>query len=246
VVAATQASATVTPATLRGGRHFTCQHGKTWVVTGRGGRQYVIRNDAWATSQCISNSGGGAEFSVVRSWPREDWAGFPNIYYGCEQNVCTPGSVLPERVGKLASVTSNWHAVAARIGQWNVAYDIWFTRRPSVSQAHPVTEIMVWLDTRDLYSAVGWPIVRIGRQRYYMLTWITGHDGVTWRYIQFRRVYQGTVAVHLNLSQFFRTAERYGYLSGRDYLDVVEAGFETCRRGAGLGTKSFAVAVRSR
>jgi Glycosyl hydrolase family 12 len=246
IIPATQAGATVIPENLTSGIHVTCQPGKTWKVTGSGGRQYIIRNAAWATRQCIRNSGGGAAFTVIRSRPTQAWAGFPNIYYGCEWSVCTPGSVLPERVGLIGSVTSSWHAVVPRSGQWNVAYDIWFTRDSAISEAHPATEIMVWLDTRDLYSAAGWPIVTVGRQRYYLLTWITHYDGVYWRYVQFRRVHQGTVASNLNLAQFFTVAERDGYLSARDYLDAIEAGFETCRMGAGLGTKSFSATVRSR
>jgi Glycosyl hydrolase family 12 len=239
------ADAAAGPSVLAAGTHVTCQHGKTWEVTGRDGQRYIIRNSAWATRQCLRNNDGSASFTVTRSRPREAWAGFPNIYYGCERSVCTPGSVLPEQVRRLGTVTSSWQAVAPRKGRWNVAYDIWFSRRPSVSQAHPATELMVWLDTRGLYTVNRSPIVKVGRQRYHVVTWITGHGGASWRYVQFRRIYQGTEASHLNLSQFFAVAQRRGYLSGRDYLDAIEAGFETCSHGAGLGTKRFAVSIGS-
>jgi hypothetical protein len=239
-------AAAVGPDVLTAGSHVTCQHGKTWIVKGRGGTEYVIRNSAWATRQCISNDDGRASFTVTRSRPREYWAGFPNIYYGCERTVCSPGTVLPERVRQLGTVTSSWHTIAPRSGRWNVAYDFWFSKYRSPSQAHPATELMVWLDSRDLYSVRGSPKIKIGRQRYYVISWRTGHNGASWRYVQFRRLWEGTVATNLNLSQFFTAAVRHHFISGRDYLDAIEAGYETCTRGAGLETKSFSVSIRPR
>jgi Glycosyl hydrolase family 12 len=239
-------AAAVGPDVLTAGSHVTCQHGKTWIVRGKGGKKYVIRNSAWATRQCISNNGGHASFTVTRSRPQEYWAGFPNIYYGCERSVCSPGTVLPERVRQLGTVTSSWHTIAPRRGRWNVAYDFWFSKYRSTSQAHPATELMIWLDSRDLYSVRGAPTTKIGRQRYHVLSWWTGHNGVSWRYVQFRRLWMGTVATNLNLTQFFKAAEKQHFISRRDYLDAIEAGYETCTRGAGLQTKSFSVSIHSR
>jgi Glycosyl hydrolase family 12 len=239
-------AAAVGPDVLTAGSHVTCAHGKTWIVRGRDDKEYVIRNSAWATRQCISNNGGRASFTITRSRPQEYWAGFPNIYYGCERSVCSPHTVLPERVDRLGTVTSSWRTVAPRSGRWNVAYDFWFSKYRSASQAHPATELMVWLDSRDLYSARGAPTTKIGRQRYYVLSWRTGSNGVSWRYVQFRRLWEGTVATDLNLTQFFTAAERHHFISGRDYLDAIEAGYETCTRGTGLETRSFSVSISHR
>jgi hypothetical protein len=226
-----------------GGVHHprvTCVPFKTF-VTGGG---YKVRNDTWDSEQCIRAGADG--LTVTRSRPAHIYSAYPNIFYGCEAGLCTPGTVLPAPVDQVRHLTTGLAATVTGSGAWNVAYDTWLSRGPDPAETHPAAELMVWLTTRGLDSAAGWPVVTVGRRSYYVEHW-TAHnaaEGISWEYIQFRRVHHTTSVTRLNLARFYQAAQRLGLLSRRYYLDAVEAGFEICRGGKGLAVTRFAVHAR--
>jgi len=144
-------------------------------------------------------------------------------------------------VSSLHRLTSTWRYSARASGQWNAAYDIWFDPRPVRGGQVTGTEIMLWLDVKNMSPVHGWPVLRIDGASWQFLHWRTYHNGTSWNYIQFRRVHTDTYVRNLNLIPFMQRAEASGLLRTSWYLTAVEAGFEICRDGTGLATDTFSV-----
>ncbi len=82
------------------------------VVTGAGGRRYVIENGNFGgRPECITNHGLRPNFTVTRSGADSNTArvmAYPFALYGCSWKVCTPRSGLPARVRKVRAATASW------------------------------------------------------------------------------------------------------------------------------------------
>jgi Glycosyl hydrolase family 12 len=253
---------TALPAQAATGRHpviTTISHRDAHrVVDGR----FVIRNDVFGPApehETITNVNLWANFIVTRSTARsrtsEAWA-FPDIFYGCAWNTCSPGTRLPLRVSSAMRARATWSIRARAGGLWNAAYDLWLMRSRHISgQAHGA-EIMIWLRT-SYVTPPGWrPVVRIDGTRWYFQTWracvrpaigtvvpATGQPSGCWRYVQFRRVVPTDYVRNLPLGPFFAFAERHRLASPRWWFTSIEAGFEIWRGGLGLATLRFRASI---
>jgi hypothetical protein len=141
-------------------------------------------------------------------------------------------------------------------GTYNTAYDLWFGKQ-SMTQGHADgAELMVWLNHRGGCCILrrNAPIVRINGVQYYFQFWHPSDPqfpGVSWNYIQFRRVVQTTHVTNLNLKPFIQYAEQAhraqgqpnALISRRWWLESLEGGFEIWNGGVGLRTTSFAAGV---
>ena len=171
---------------------------------------------------------------------------------------CLPGSrrtvTVRHRHTRTKVTTCAVHVLrnAAVPGMYNTSYDLWFGKR-SMTQGHADgAELMVWLNHRGgcciLFN--GAPIVRINGVRYYFQFWHPsdpGLPGVSWNYIQFRRVVQTTHVTNLNLKPFIEYAEQTHRSQGQPrplvspqwWLENLDGGFEIWSGGVGLRTTSF-------
>ncbi len=141
-------------------------------------------------------------------------------------------------------------------GMYNTGFDLWFGKH-SMTQGHADgAELMVWLNHRGgcciLWRNV--PIVRINGVRYYFQHWRpTDPDipGLSWNYLQFRRVVQTTRVTNLNLMSFIRYAEQAHRSQGQPtalisphwWLENAGGGFEIWNGGVGLRTTSFSAHI---
>jgi len=228
------------PVTLRLCRPF--QH---VAITGAGGTRLVVRNDNYGRlHECLANVNRRANFAVTSSGAhhagREPVA-FPNIFYGCSWGVCSPDTILPRRLSRLRDPVTSWSTAGHPPGQWDVAYDIWFARRPHTNGQDYGVEIMLWLRTNGLGRPDAAHSLLIDRRRWQLEHWITRRptSSGSWPLIIFRMVRPHGSVRHLALMPFFRRVEALGLLHRSWWLTAVEAGFEVWRGGAGLRTTSF-------
>ena len=202
---------------------------------------YVVRDDFWAGRVCLSATRGVPGFTVSRTaFPADrspTWA-FPNIFTGCEWGICTHASGLPARVASLRNPQVTLRTSGYPAGGWAAAVETWFSTRPMRTGQADQAELMVWLRARWYHAS--YKVVKVGGVRYYVSHWIANHyTGVTWNYIQFRRVRPVAGVTGLKLAPFIRYAERHGWIKASSYMDNIEGGFELRAGGEGLAVRQF-------
>jgi Glycosyl hydrolase family 12/Cellulose binding domain len=212
------------------------------------GGTYTVQNNEWGSgaAECLTVGGSGG-FTVARSAIANAASGapggYPSIYRGCHWGSCTPRSGLPVPVSRLLSpgiVTTTWATAQPGIGDYDVAYDIWFNRAPRTSGQPDGAELMIWLNHNGPVRPFGTQVSTavIGGRTYDV--WF-GTRG--WNTISYSMVTGTTSVRDLDIGQFTADAVRRGYIQKSWYLIDVEAGFELWQGGAGLATDSFAVNV---
>jgi hypothetical protein len=202
--------------------------------------RYTVRDDYWRGQVCVTGRRSG--FTVTRTkFPAatNPTYAFPNIFTGCEWGVCTPSSGLPARVSALRKPQVTVRTSGNPAGGWSAAAEMWFSKHRMVNGQANQAELMVWLRARWYHASD--VVVKIGGVRYYVARWIANHGtGVTWNYIQFRRVRPVTGVTGLRLGPFIGYAERHGWIKPGSWLDNIEAGFELRAGGRGLAVTRFA------
>jgi hypothetical protein len=207
----------------------------------------VAYNDVFAGSysECISVRQSG--FKIVRARTGWEWGAFPDVFLGCEYNVCSR-SPLPQRpIGDFTELTmtlyTRFDAVAG-----NDTTDWWFDRyRPGRSRSHPNgAELMIWLAWRQLPLREGY-VVRLDRQFWYVEHWRAYWEHTYWEYIQFR--WLGThlhPSLRLNMLPILHYIERRHWLRPSWYPSSLDAGFEVIHGGVGNRILKYAVSFRVR
>ena len=217
------------------------------VIDGARGTPYVVRNDNYGgRPECLRNSSGGPNFTIVTSGARRagpEPVAFPNIFRGCSWGVCSPDGALPLPVSRLGALVTSWSTRQTRRGVWDAAYDIWFARHRCVSGQDAGAEVMIWLNSHGLRTGRG-RVVRIDHRRWRLVHWRTGLGGRHWNYLRFALVGGGTSIRRLSIGPFIALARRYRLIRPGWWLTSVEAGFEIWRGGAGLRTTGFSVRLR--
>ena len=185
---------------------------------------YKVRDDFWHGRVCVTASSAG--FTVTRTrFPAatNPTYAFPNIFTGCEWGICTPSSGL--RVGAQEAAG---HAPDVREP----------SARPMRTGQADQAELMVWLRAR--WPHASYAVVKVGGVRYYISHWTANHHtGVTWNYIQFRRVRPVAGVTGLKLAPFIAYAERHGWIKAGSWMDNIEGGFELRAGGEGLAVRRF-------
>ncbi|MEP7023082.1 MAG: hypothetical protein ABJB47_04595 [Actinomycetota bacterium] len=219
----------------------------------RAGQQgsYMVRNDFWGTkAMCMSNSGKQPNFTVVKAGKNTlngAVMAFPYIFTGCSWGICTPHSGLPAQASTLKDPRSSWDITATAGGIWDASYDLWFSRHRITNGQATGAELMIWLNSSNIPPFSKKYVFTISGAKWYFVTWKTPvRDGMSWRYLQFRRVHPTSSVKNLDLGAFIRKAENmklgktlHHYIKTQWWLMNVEAGFELTRGGAGLATNSF-------
>lgn len=215
------------------------------------GKKYIIRNDFFGNqdkAQCLVNHGGTANFRVsVSKANNPGWKvqAFPNVFYGCEYGVCSPGSVLPHRADGLGRLRSYWAIKDHGIGGiWNAGYDIWLSKSRQTNGKANGAELMIWPNAhRVAYSSH--QVVKIDGVRYYYASWHIHRGNRSWQYIQFRRVHP-TSHLRVKIKSFMLYATHRHNMRMKWWVEAVEAGFEIWKGGQGLATTDFATTLQVR
>jgi len=210
--------------------------------------EYAVRNAFWLGQrpQCLVNRGKLTNFAVAQR-PGFDPAGhvvaYPDILRGCIWTICSPRAYLPRQVSATGRPIATWHTSEHAPGTWNAAFDIWFGKKRMTTGQANGAELMIWLNEHGGCCALqrGAPKVWIDGQQWWLSHWRTRHNGVSWNYIQFRRVHRTSNVTRLKLSPFMKLVRHLGLVQSSWWLENIEAGFELWTGGQGLTTTQYAV-----
>jgi Glycosyl hydrolase family 12 len=229
--------------TVSASTNTTCTQYAHIKVSTSWGAHFVVRNDNWGDTECLSNTDLRTNFKVTKSsasWSTPKVKAFPDIYRGCSWGVCTWDSKLPRKVSALDPPITTWYTSENAPGTWNAAYDIWFTKSEETNGQANGAELMIWLNTHNMgRPPAGTPTLWVRHHKYWFLHWVPCHNGACWNYIQFRRVRTTWGVRRMRIGPFIRRAERRGLIRSWWWMENIEAGFEIWTGGTGLTTKWF-------
>jgi hypothetical protein len=205
----------------------------------------VAYNDVFAGyySECISVRRSG--FKIVRARTSWEWGAFPDVFIGCEYNVCSRASLPQRPIGDftdlMMTLDTRFDSVAG-----NDSTDWWFDRtRPGRSLNHPNgAEVMIWLAWRQIPMRSGY-VARLGRQFWYVEHWRAYADHTYWEYIQLRWLGRHRhPSIRVNMVGILHYIERRGWLRPSWYPSSLDAGFEVVHGGVGDRIIKYSVTIR--
>ena len=203
----------------------------------------ISRANAFNTSGqrlCIRPSATRPGFTILNNLRYTGaWQAYPFTGTGCAYYLCSRGTDLPKRVGRLpATASTSWTWRGSPAGSWNASYDIWLDKHDQVSTEDNGAELMIWLRPNPGYR--GGRLVTVGGRRFWFMTWRTcDRAGICWNYIQFRYPRVVHSVRGLRLWPFIRYAIRAHLIRWGWWLTSVHAGFELVSGGRGLATTWF-------
>lgn len=214
---------------------------------------YVVNQDYWNKdkcpgTQCMRINDKTGEFTVTKVTYDCGYSvgGYPNIMYGCNYGVCSPGCVLPKRLDALKSLTSSWAFEPSDTGKWDAAYDIWMCPDGNCGsgKSQAGAEVMIWLDYRNTN---GWefdkgPVTLCGKV-WEVWYWDVKDSGGHRNYIAYLAKDRTDSVKDLDLLKFLNDAKDRGYIQPSWDLYAVFAGVEIDKDGVPFTSKSFSVSV---
>ena len=215
--------------------------------------EYKVQTNYWNTAatgqQCVSvNSSTGAWQLTQAGTTQAGGApsAYPSIFKGCHWGNCTTNSGLPLQVSAIQNAPSQWSVSPAGSGQWDEAYDIWFSQGPTApASGQPNgTEIMIWINHSGSVTPAGSKTgnVNINGMNWDVWTAPTGSAGfnATWNVLSYVAT-SPVQQVNFDLKAFFNDATGRSMLSTNWYLIDVEAGTEPWLNGSGFTSNNFSV-----
>jgi hypothetical protein len=218
-------------------------------------RSYIVQNNAWhpspGTQHALSYNGRSFEITQqTGSWETNQApVSYPSLFIGSNNGRATQSSNLPRRVGDLLSVATGWSWSGNPSGQYNAAYDVWFSENEAGDQGAATRSfLMVWLHRTT------WPQPESETGTSSGVARIARHDWDVWygRNVEGRPVisYVARTAINsleFDLNQFIAHAKspqgRPAEFHDNLYLTNVFAGFEIWSGGQGLRTNNFCAVV---
>ncbi len=201
---------------------------------------YVVRSDDFGGRTTLYNPGDStAGFQIIGAINTHVWDAYPEVFRGCTWGICSLGGwplrIRDDGVPRATLVTTQtW------TGQYDTSFDNWFSTYPNKVRQSNGAEVMIWLSHPGL-NVSGWPVVTIDGTRWSVMHWRPCKFGACWNFVAYVRVHQVSAAYGLWLNPFFRDSEARGLLRSSWWWTSVEAGFELCRGGRGLGIDYFRV-----
>ncbi len=212
-----------------------------WAVLPIAGGEYNYQQDEWNSGleQCATVSGVGftlttADFDMPNGAP----ATYPSIYKGCHWGDCTSAasSNLPIQMSNLATANTSVQTTETT-GDYDVAYDIWFSQTATTSGQPNGTEVMIWIDHSGFPQPSGSQTDTVTIDGATWEVWTNNNGG--WQVVSYVQS-PGTSSVNgLDLMPFFNDAVERGSLQNTWYLIDIEMGFEVWTGGEGLGISNF-------
>lgn len=116
----------------------------------REGRNYVVQNNVWngdSNNQTLSVS--GVSFQVTEQGNSQATSGapasYPSVFIGSNHGHASTGSNLPKLVSSLTKVQTGWKWTPGSSGEYNAAYDVWFSTGAGGDSGNPSGGyLMVW------------------------------------------------------------------------------------------------------
>jgi hypothetical protein len=212
-------------------------------VTHTNPNNYVIWANGWGSGfQSQSLTYNGASFTVTSANGSEGANGapfsYPSIWVGNNGQTSTSGN-LPRQVSALTSVPTciNWDGGS---GEYNVAYDVWFSTSTSASNPPSGGYLMLWFHKPPAHQPVGQNVgsgVSIGGNTWTVWYGSNGRPVVSY-------VANGDLkAATPDLKPFIADAVTRGYIQNSWYLITIFAGFEIWNSGTNYQMKGFSAAV---
>lgn len=219
-------------------------------------QSYIVQNNAWnptsGMSQTISYI--GRSFSVTTQTGNLGTTGapvsFPSLFIGANNGRATSNSGMPKRVGDITSVPTGWSWSGNPSGQWNAAYDVWFSSSSAGDQGSSTRSfLMVWFgrtsgprpedDLNGPYTTAH--IANVNWDVWYG-TNVEGRPVISY-------VAQQTVnSLEFDLKNFIDHAKgaqgRPAQFTDNLYLTNIFSGFEIWSGGQGLKTNNFCASVQ--
>jgi hypothetical protein len=129
----------------------------------RQGRNYVVQNNVWngdAQNQSLSVS--GVSFQVTEQSNSASTssapASYPSIFIGSNHGHASTSSNLPKQVSALSKVQTGWKWTAGNSGEYNAAYDVWFSTGSGGDSGNPSGGyLMVWFHDPSNAQPLGAP-----------------------------------------------------------------------------------------
>ncbi|MQA20045.1 RICIN domain-containing protein [Rugamonas rivuli] len=226
----------------------TCDRYASYPV--KGGTYTVITNfwnDKASGSQCVNVNQDNGEWSVSNapSSPDSTPAAYPAIYKGCHWASCTKDSGLPLQAKAITYAPSRWRVTPGAGGDWDIAYDIWFSSGPVAppSGQPDGAEIMIWINHSGSVQPAGTKTANVNINGMNWDVWTAWNNPSGWpRWNIVSYVATSPVnAVNFDLVPFFRDSVGRKAVDNNWYLLDVEAGTELWRNGAGFVSGDFDV-----
>jgi cellulose 1,4-beta-cellobiosidase len=179
--------------------------------------------------------------------------GYPSIYIGSYQCRATKGSNLPKQISSLTSVPTIFSTNADSMGLSNYVadYDVWLTQSSSVlgcSASDPGAGgafLMVWLfkpsDRQPKGSAIANGRIIDGVSGSWTV-WADTLNPPCVSYVSDTKLSE--LQFDLNLIIQDAVKQKYGNISGSQYLSIIFAGFEVWGGGDGLKVNRFCANVK--
>lgn len=129
----------------------------------RAGQNYVVQNNVWngsKTAQTLAVSGVSFELTSQGNSQGTNGApsSYPSVFMGSNFGRTTAASGLPKQVSALKAVPTGWRWSGSAGGQWNAAYDVWFSKNAGGDSGSPSAGfLMVWLRDPDGAQPLGSP-----------------------------------------------------------------------------------------
>jgi len=215
------------------------------------GGEYIVMSNVWgaSTPQTMQVDLGGTYFKVTSTGHNNTGgtpASYPFIFKGDHYGTrTTKNNPLPMGIENISSAPFTWKiSTNNAAGNWNCAYESWFTDPSAANPNTYRTELMIWINYSGNASPAG---AQVGTVSFSGHTWTVTAQVMTsgtssWNYVAYK-INGVTDSVSLDLKDFIRDALSRGYLYTPWILRNMEAGFEIWSDGAGLTTNYYSAAV---
>lgn len=211
--------------------------GRDWKNVQSGGVGYNIYNGDFGATTCLANDG-NVGFDLYYSTVHGGYQAYPNISSGWYWGIAPRhGYRYPVQERSDGDPRSSVSVHLVNAGTYNAAYDIWFSTYAQTNGQDNAAEVMIWLDCRGNCIGQRSPVVMIDGIPFYQDSWITHHNGQSWRYTAFVAVRHRTSVHGLRLNPFFAAAG----VHPNWYLTSIDFGFELANGGRGLAVNSYSL-----
>ena len=220
-------------------------------------QSYIVQNNAWNPTSGMAHALSylGRSFEITQQTGSRQTndapVSFPSLFIGANNQRATQNSNLPKRVGDIRSVATGWSWSGSPGGEYNVAYDVWFSSSSSGDQgASTRSFLMVW------FHKTGAPQPESDTTPYgpFGVARIASQDWDVWygRNVEGRPVISYVARSSVNslefdLNHFILHAKgsqgRPAEFTNDLYLTNIFAGFEVWSGGQGLKTTNFCAVV---